>query len=670
MANLKVALELIARDSASAKISKVLKDIAQESKQAEQSVKGLNGEAGKLNSVNASGASRSLKEIAQGAQVGSKAFQSLIAEGRQLSSMPKPRMIEDLKLVERAANAAKRAYSGLATVARAGVAVAKGGFQAGLGVAAGAAVAAQPVKRTMEYDKRLAYMSNTAYSDRDLAGRKAGMRELGEAVKRAVRVGGGSRDSAADALDAMIASGGMGKNNAESIKNSIEALPTITKFATASGADPTELANIAVRGMQSFGIKSAELPKALDMAMAAGQAGGFEIKDMAKWLPQQMAAARMSGLSGLAGFGSLLAANQASVITAGTKDEAGNNLVNLLAKINSKDTANDFKKLHIDLPGSLAAKRGKGMDSLDAFVSFADDIANRDKNYTALRQNTKAASGSDRIAMLNSQADILQGSAVGQIIQDRQALMSLVALMNNREYVEDVKKTIGKSAGTGDNAHQLIADTPSFKADQLGAEKQFAEQEGFKKIDESLGKTAEWLTDLARKYPDLASGMSLATEAVKTFAATLAGIGIGGLLTGGVIGSKALAATAAAETATAGVGSVSAATGAAVAAPAAAAGLGSMSLSGIAGMGAGAIGLAALGVGSAGVAGYAGGKILSAGIDKLISAISGREETLGTAIYALMNKEIPVKVDATVRVENGNITAQIEQAVARQAHRF
>ena len=37
-----------------------------------------------------------------------------------------------------------------------------------------------------------------------------------------------------------------------------------------------------------------------------------------------------------------------SAVTAGTKDQAGNNLVNLLRKLNSQDTAQDFKKLGID----------------------------------------------------------------------------------------------------------------------------------------------------------------------------------------------------------------------------------------------------------------------------------------------------------------------------------
>ncbi|MEN2938915.1 hypothetical protein DIBJMFBN_02482 [Mannheimia haemolytica] len=51
--------------------------------------------------------------------------------------------------------------------------------------------------------------------------------------------------------------------------------------------------------MQQFGIKEEDIGRVLDMAVAAGQAGSFELADMASWLPQQMAAAKQAGLSGI-----------------------------------------------------------------------------------------------------------------------------------------------------------------------------------------------------------------------------------------------------------------------------------------------------------------------------------------------------------------------------------
>ncbi|XLV71482.1 phage tail tape measure protein [Ralstonia syzygii subsp. celebesensis] len=127
----------------------------------------------------------------------------------------------------------------------------------------------------------------------------------------------------------MIASGTVSDTDA------MKMLPGIMKAATASNTDANALATIAIRAKQSFRISAEDMPQILSAAMVAGQAGGFELKDMAKWLPQQMAVAGNLGLSGKEGFAKLAAWNQASVITAGTRDEAGNNLRDLLNELNT-----------------------------------------------------------------------------------------------------------------------------------------------------------------------------------------------------------------------------------------------------------------------------------------------------------------------------------------------
>jgi hypothetical protein len=81
--------------------------------------------------------------------------------------------------------------------------------------------------------------------------------------------------------------------------DSAEKLPTLQKYSTASGADAKDLAQIAIRLKQSFGITDEQLPTALNMAIKSGQLGSFELKDQAKWLPQQLAAANALGMRGL-----------------------------------------------------------------------------------------------------------------------------------------------------------------------------------------------------------------------------------------------------------------------------------------------------------------------------------------------------------------------------------
>ena len=234
--------------------------------------------------------------------------------------------------------------------------VVRGGAMVGAGVAAGAYALKAPAMEAMSFDERLARMANTAYAERDKSGRIVGKQALEQAINNAVgKGGGGTREQAAEALDAMIGSGVVSSTDA------INMLPQIMRFSSAEGADPTQLANIGIRAMQTFKIAPEDMPNVMNMAIASGQAGGFELRDMAKWLPQQMAASTLTGASGRGSFAELVALNQAAAITAGSKDEAGNNVKNLLMKINSPDVAKNAKKFGVDLPSYLQKRAQDGV---------------------------------------------------------------------------------------------------------------------------------------------------------------------------------------------------------------------------------------------------------------------------------------------------------------------
>ena len=430
------------------------------------------------------------------------------------------------------------------------------------GIGAAAYTLKAPAQAAMSFDERLAGMANTAFADSDIAGRRAGMKQLESAINKAVgKGGGGTRDQAAETLDMLIASGAM------SSRNAMDMLPQLMKASTASGASAVELAQIGIRAQQTFRIKPEEMSNVLNMALSAGQAGGFELKDMAKWLPQQMAAATMSGMSGRAGFAKLAALNQASAITAGTKDEAGNNVVNLLAKINSSDTANDAKKLGINLPAYLQAQRNKGLDSVDAFAALVDRTVSKRADYQVLKkQLASAKTGEDKRAALESMATIAQGAGIGKLVQDRQAMMALLGLMNNRQYMDDVLKKVQandvSSGGAIDNNYALMSETSSFKVRQAEQAKDAAQKSAMDGLTPAIGKAAEAFSDLAIKHPLLAGATTLATTAVTAFAAAagLTAVGLGGKLPG--IG-KVLGGGRAAAGAVAGLASAPLAVGAA-----------------------------------------------------------------------------------------------------------
>ncbi len=413
---------------------------------------------------------------------------------------------------------------------------------AALPIAAGVGAAAytlkSPAMAAMSFDERLANMANTAFSERDTSGRRAGMKQLESAINKAVgKGGGGTRDQAAETLDTMIASGAMTSDDA------IKMLPQIMRASSASGANANELAQIGIRSMQTFKIKPEDMPNVLNMALAAGQAGGFELKDMAKWLPQQMAAGTMSGLSGRAGFAKLAALNQAAAITAGTKDEAGNNVVNLLAKINSSDTAKDAQKMGVNLPAYLQSQRSKGVDSVDAFAALVDkSVSSRGDYQIAKKQLSSAKTGDDKRAALESMATIAQGAGIGKLIQDRQALMALLGMMNNRQYMQDVlgkvKANDVSSGGAIDKNYDLVSETSAFKLRQAEQQKDIGQKAAMDGLTPYVGKAAEAFADIAAKHPLLAGATMLATSAVTAFAAAtgLAAMVVGGGKGGAVPG--------------------------------------------------------------------------------------------------------------------------------------
>lgn len=397
----------------------------------------------------------------------------------------------------------------------------------GSGAAAGAYALDRMTRAPMDYSMRLAHMANTAYADRDAAGRIAGKRTLDSAINASVRVGGGSRDAAAGALDTLIASGAVSPDQA------VRLLPMLMRGSTASGAAPDQLAGIALRGMQTFDLRVDQIPEALNMAMVGGQAGGFELRDMARWLPQAMAAGKLSGLSGMEGMRRIVASMQAGVIVAGSKDEAGNNLVNLLAKINSRDTAVDLEKMGIDLPGTLASERSKGVNSLDAFIGIVDGIASKDEQYTKLKRKLDAGgTPGERTQTLQAMTDILQGSAIGKVIQDRQALMQLVAEMNNRPYVQGVmSKTRGNTGAMG-TSFDVIAQELGFKREQALNEAAIGAQTAVDAAGPALGAVATGAAGAAQQFPILTATVIGATGAIAVFAAALGASGLVGMLTG------------------------------------------------------------------------------------------------------------------------------------------
>ena len=405
------------------------------------------------------------------------------------------------------------------------------------GIGAAAYTLAGPAQKSMSYDRRLAHMANTAYADRDAGGRESGMKTLEVAVNKARRQGGGTRDQTAEALDTMIASGTVSSTDAMTM------LSGIMQSSTASNTDASALAMIAIRAKQSFKIRPEDLPAVLSGAMAAGQAGGFELKDMAKWLPQQMAMGGNLGLSGKEGFAKLAAWNQASVITSGTKDEGGNNLRDLLNELNTPH----FKKFLGDqlLGDGTPGKRGvrykrakdidniyldyqnRGIDKVSATMELAEKVFAKDKNYQKLQAKLRATDKTDtggKRDIIEAMAAQVQGSSVGKIFHNQQSLMAFLGLMNNRQYTQDVLGKVraeyvtpaDKSATA--TAYGVISHTADYKMEQAREDAATAQKAAMDSLTPVIGEVAKGFSNLASQHPLLIGTTALATTALGALA--------------------------------------------------------------------------------------------------------------------------------------------------------
>lgn len=394
----------------------------------------------------------------------------------------------------------------------------------GAAAGAGAYVVGRYSNQAMSFDERLALMANTAFAERGVPGRRAGMAQLQSVINGSVRsgVGGGTREQAAEALDAMIARNVLGR------ERSMQFLPTVMRTASGSGAQPTDIANLSsvLVGQRVVGSND-ELKTALNMITAAGQAGGFEIKDMAKWLSQQLPVAQKSGLMGMDGLQKVLTMNQAAILTAGTTDEAGNNVRNLLAKLNSSDTAKDFEKQgRGDLAKFLMDQRVKGVDSVDAWMGIIDkEAANNPQMKAMLAQLKTSTDKGQQKQLLDSLAAISEGTVIGKYFQDMQASGALFGL-RNKPIVDQVNNAIGQNRtinGVNDTNYALMETTASAQLRAAQQAKDAATKDAMDGLTPVIGKVASQFEDLATKNPLLTGSAVVATGAI-TAMSTAAGL--------------------------------------------------------------------------------------------------------------------------------------------------
>ena len=373
------------------------------------------------------------------------------------------------------------------------------------GVTAAAWVLKEPVKKTMDFDMRMRHMSNTAYAGESLDRRRVGVKELEAAINSAVRSYGGNRDSAAGALDSIIASGVLQPDAA------MRMLPAIQKAATGFNAETEDIAAIGIAAVQNMKVNADEIGKVLDMAGKGGQEGGFELNNMARWLPEQLAGAGNAGMSGQKGIARVIAMNQLARTTAGSADQAGNNVSNLIGKLKSSDTLTAFnKKFDIDLTDRYKKGMLEGKDTMEVFADTLTEIVGKDKKFAqAVKMAEKAKAEGDKSAATWEQiSSVMEGSVVGQVIRDKEAGMALTAYMSNRELGQEIYQKVLDAQGVVDDNFQLVQEGSGYKTQQGQNEKDIKTQEALEPFNNMLGVAAEKLVEFSQAFPQLSTWLT------------------------------------------------------------------------------------------------------------------------------------------------------------------
>lgn len=217
------------------------------------------------------------------------------------------------------------------------------------------------------------------------------------------------------------------------LDQALEAIRATGRASTATKAEVSDMSNAGFAVMDNLGVSAADLAKAFDVMALSGKEGSFELKDMSRAFPELTAGAAALKMKGVPAVAALAAALQIAMKSAGSADQAANNMSNFLGKITSADAVKNFKEMGIDIEKELKNATEKGADPL----------------LTALKLIEKATDGGDQFKM-------------NQLFADKQVKDFLLALIPNLEEYERIRDKAAGAEGIIDK--DWINVTAGFKA--------------------------------------------------------------------------------------------------------------------------------------------------------------------------------------------------------------
>ncbi|MFR9677778.1 phage tail tape measure protein [Acinetobacter sp. SEK570] len=436
-------------------------------------------------------------------------------------------------------------------------AIAGGTYAAGM-------IGSNYLKDPREYMKQISLATDTV-----LAGQKMPISEFNGKVaemegfvRNSTVVGGATPQQMVQALNTLTAS------NVYDFKELKDVMLQVSRTAFASGADSNDVAMMAV-AQRNFGLT--DLTRANDQAMKAGQLGSFELRDMARYMPDLLTQGKNAGYIGENGYKDLLVMMQLSKKTAGTAEGAAVNLSDLLGSFSQYHLGLSFAKhIKVDEGDPIAAygvskkrkgfdwttyaanMREKGVGEVEAAALLMNRQMEKSTLYREYRDKAQKAmsTGDNALYLENVQAatQIAAQSEIGKIFHNKQALMAFMGITMNMEkggFKEYVEQGVNDSVGAVQMSHERQAAQEYGKDNSFDTARFNARVENYNSISGWLGDLKQGLADYAASNIDVAAA---ASAAVVGLTAVGAAGGIAALAMGsraGAVGAGAAGAAGA-----------------------------------------------------------------------------------------------------------------------------
>lgn len=245
--------------------------------------------------------------------------------------------------------------------------------------------------------------------------------------------------------------------------------PVMAKNATSTRASMDDLGRVAIALNDNLGISATGFDRSMNILAYAGKEGRFELKDMAKWLPEltpQFAALGVTGEKAVAEIGASL---QVALKGAGSTDEAANNFKNFLSKLTAPDTLKSFSDAGIDLKESMKNLVSSGLTPTQAMLSIITNYMST-KSPKAASEFQKAIALTDETERETALNRLNEAYKLGELFRDMQVLSYLrPALANQAEQARIQKGSMGAAdQGVSDEDWKKRMGSPKEELKRLG----------------------------------------------------------------------------------------------------------------------------------------------------------------------------------------------------------